>query len=241
LQGVAPVHGFGVHSRDSYARSLDPSVSSRLPPGSREGSGASIRFVTDTAVFTGGRLSIVERIVSQGANTEIFGRYSFSYRGFNATGQFSDIGGIWRFTVNSLAWNASFMINQQGQMFTGDGGLFSGCIVCGGTGNIGAFNGLGNLSSTSGNNNVGLFEGDFNSALYSGNNNVGVLNGNFNGGAFNGNGNFGLLNGNFNGVGYSPFSRNGRGNGNNNYGVLNGNFNGDSNVFQSRIYSYTEF
>jgi hypothetical protein len=232
FHGSTPIHGLGAH----FPHHSDAHSQHHSPPVSLVGSGGSIQFVRNTAVFPGGRVSIVENVVTIGASTDIFGRYSFLYNGFNATGRFSDVGGIWRFTVNAPGLNANFMINQQGQMLTGDGMLFSNCILCGGTGNVGAFNGLGNLSTTSGNNNVGLFNGDFNTALYSGNSNVGLLNGDFNGGAFNGNGNFGLFNGNFNGVGYSIYSRSGRLNGNNNYGVFNGNFNGDSNIFQARIY-----
>jgi hypothetical protein len=79
----------------------------------------------------------------------------------------------------------------------------------GGTGNVGAFNGLGNTSSTSGNNNTG------------------ALNGNGNGSTNNGNGNLGSFNGNLNGVGSS--GSNGTTNGNENIGALNGNFNGGFN------------
>lgn len=68
-----------------------------------------------------------------------------------------------------------------------------------GTGNIGAYNGLGNTGSTNGNDNIGALNGNFNTGSYNGNNNVGALNGNLNGGSYNGNGNIGGFNGNFNG------------------------------------------
>ena len=45
----------------------------------------------------------------------------------------------------------------------------------GGTGNIGAFNGLGNSSTTSGNNNLGALNGNGNGSTNNGNGNVGVL------------------------------------------------------------------
>ena len=87
---------------------------------------------------------------------------------------------------------------------------FAGCTLCGGFGNVGAFEGLGNASRTSGNMNTGVFNGDFNGA------------------AFNGNGNLGAFNGNFNGLGYAPNGTNGSYNGNRNKGFFNGNLNGDA-------------
>ncbi len=103
-----------------------------------------------------------------------------------------------------------------------------------GTGNIGAFNGLGNCDASDGNNNIGVFNGDANGGKDNGNGNIGAFNGNFNGlgnasssdGNDNGNGNVGVLNGNYNGdfnVGYDS----GNGNGNGNVGFDNGNLNGN--------------
>ena len=205
----------------------------RLPVTS--GSGGAIQAVTQSATFPGGNLRIAEKVVTVGGGSDIFGRYSLLLAGISATGRFSDINGTWRFSVNVLGLHASFTITPQGQMLAGNGAIFTGCIDCGSKGNVGAFDGLGNSSLTSGNNNVGLFDGDFNTGLYSGNKNVGLLNGNFNGSAYNGNANFGLLNGNFNGVGSAFYANNGTYNGNDNYGVFNGNFNGDSATFKAVI------
>lgn len=104
----------------------------------------------------------------------------------------------------------------------------------GGTGNIGAFNGLGNSSASDGNDNIGVFNGDDNGGRDNGNGNIGAFNGNFNGhgnasasdGNDNGNNNIGVLNGNYNGnlnVGHDS----GNGNGNGNIGVDSGNLNGN--------------
>jgi hypothetical protein len=204
-------------------------------PPTTSGSGGAIELVTQDAAFPGGRLRIAEKVVTIGGGSEIFGNYSIRFAGISATGRFSDVAGTWRFSVNVLGLHASFTINPQGQMLAGNGAIFTGCIDCGSKGNVGAFDGLGNFSLTSGNNNVGLFDGDFNTGLYSGNNNVGLLNGNFNGSAHNGNANFGLLNGNFNGVGAAFYNNDGTYNGNDNYGVFNGNFNGDSSTFKAVI------
>lgn len=103
-----------------------------------------------------------------------------------------------------------------------------------GTGNIGAFNGLGNSDASDGNDNIGVFNGDANGGKENGNGNIGAFNGNFNGlgnaspsdGNNNGNGNVGVLNGNYNGnlnVGHDS----GNGNGNGNVGVDSGNLNGN--------------
>jgi len=103
-----------------------------------------------------------------------------------------------------------------------------------GTGNIGAFNGLGNSGATDGNYNIGVFNGNFNGGANDGNGNVGAFNGNFNGlgnssssdGNNDGNGNVGVLDGNYNGnlnVGLDA----GNGNGNGNIGVDSGNLNGN--------------
>lgn len=103
-----------------------------------------------------------------------------------------------------------------------------------GTGNIGAFNGLGNSSASDGNYNIGVFNGDGNGGTENGNDNIGAFNGNFNGlgnssrsdGNDNGNGNVGVLNGNYNGnlnAGHDA----GNGNGNGNLGVDSGNLNGN--------------
>ena len=103
-----------------------------------------------------------------------------------------------------------------------------------GTGNIGAFNGLGNSDASDGNNNIGVFNGNANGGTENGNNNIGAFNGNFNGlgntspsdGNDNGNGNIGVLNGNYNGnLNSGPDSGNANGNGN--VGVDNGNLNGN--------------
>ena len=103
-----------------------------------------------------------------------------------------------------------------------------------GTGNIGAFNGLGNSSASDGNNNIGVFNGDANGGTENGNDNIGAFNGNFNGlgnaspsdGHDNGNGNVGVLNGNYNGD-LNTGSDSGNSNGNGNAGVDNGNLNGN--------------
>jgi hypothetical protein len=103
-----------------------------------------------------------------------------------------------------------------------------------GTGNIGAFNGLGNSDASDGNNNVGVFNGDANGGTANGNDNIGAFNGNFNGvgnaspsdGNNNGNGNIGVLNGNYNGD-LNAGSGSGNGNGNDNVGVDSGNVNGN--------------
>jgi hypothetical protein len=103
-----------------------------------------------------------------------------------------------------------------------------------GTGNIGAFNGLGNSHASDGNDNIGVFNGDGNGGRENGNGNIGAFNGNFNGlgnafpsdGNDNGNGNIGVLNGNYNGnlnTGHDA----GNGNGNGNVGVDSGNLNGN--------------
>ena len=103
-----------------------------------------------------------------------------------------------------------------------------------GTGNIGAFNGLGNSDASDGNDNIGVFNGDANGGKENGDGNIGAFNGNFNGlgnaspsdGNNNGNGNVGVLNGNYNGnlnVGHDS----GNGNGNGNVGVDSGNLNGN--------------
>lgn len=194
-------------------------------------SNATVQRLTETATFTGGGVRISETVVTSGANSVIFGHYNFVDPTLRASGAFAYVNGVWVFSVNSLGAHATFMINQHGVMLTSNGSLFRGCIDCGGTGNVGALDGIGNLSTTSGNNNIGLFNGDFNTGLASGNNNIGVLNGNFNGSASNGNSNVGLLNGNFNGVGYSAASGSGQNNGNRNTGVFNGNFNGDATTF----------
>ncbi|WP_300258260.1 type I secretion C-terminal target domain-containing protein [Bradyrhizobium sp.] len=104
----------------------------------------------------------------------------------------------------------------------------------GGTGNIGAFNGLGNSDLSDGNDNIGVFNGNDNGGRNNGNGNIGAFNGNFNGlgnadasdGNGNGNGNIGVLNGNYNGnlnAGHDA----GNGNGNGNFGADNGNLNGN--------------
>lgn len=104
----------------------------------------------------------------------------------------------------------------------------------GGTGNIGAFNGLGNSSASDGNHNIGVFNGNFNGGTDDGNHNVGAFNGNFNGlgntsssdGNNDGNGNVGVLNGNYNGNLNSGHDA-GNDNGNSNIGVDNGNLDGN--------------
>jgi hypothetical protein len=104
----------------------------------------------------------------------------------------------------------------------------------GGSGNIGAFNGLGNSSTTDGNDNIGVFNGDGNGGQDNGNHNIGAFNGNFNGlgnaswtdGNDNGNGNIGVLNGNYNGNlnhGHDAGNENGNGNTGFDSGNLNGN------------------
>ncbi|MEA2922173.1 MAG: hypothetical protein QOF07_2136 [Bradyrhizobium sp.] len=103
-----------------------------------------------------------------------------------------------------------------------------------GTGNIGAFNGLGNSSASDGNYNIGVFNGDGNGGTENGNYNIGAFNGNFNGlgnasrsdGNDNGNGNLGVLNGNYNGN-LNTGLDSGNGNGNGNIGVDSGNLNGN--------------
>jgi hypothetical protein len=103
-----------------------------------------------------------------------------------------------------------------------------------GTGNIGAFNGLGNSHASDGNDNIGVFNGDGNGGRDNGNGNIGAFNGNFNGlgnafpsdGNDNGNGNVGVLNGNYNGNLNSGHDS-GNGNGNGNIGVDSGNLNGN--------------
>lgn len=103
-----------------------------------------------------------------------------------------------------------------------------------GSGNIGAFNGLGDSDASDGNHNIGVFNGNFNGGVANGNFNIGAFNGNFNGlgnsapsdGNHNGNGNIGVLNGNYNGnlnVGEDA----GNNNGNGNLGFDNGNLNGN--------------
>jgi len=103
-----------------------------------------------------------------------------------------------------------------------------------GTGNIGAFNGLGNSAASDGNNNIGVFNGDANGGAENGNGNIGAFNGNFNGvgnsspsdGHDNGNGNIGVLNGNYNGN-LNTGHDSGNGDGNGNVGVDSGNLNGN--------------
>ncbi len=103
-----------------------------------------------------------------------------------------------------------------------------------GTGNIGAFNGLGNSNASDGNYNIGVFNGDDNGGTQNGNGNIGAFNGNFNGlgnaspsdGNNNGNGNIGVLNGNYNGN-LNAGHNSGNNNGNGNVGVDNGNLNGN--------------
>ncbi len=104
----------------------------------------------------------------------------------------------------------------------------------GGTGNIGAFNGLGNSSASDGNYNIGVFNGDGNGGTENGNGNIGAFNGNFNGlgnafpsdGNNNGNGNIGVLNGNYNGN-LNTGHDSGNDNGNGNVGLDSGNLNGN--------------
>ncbi|SDT61074.1 hypothetical protein [Bradyrhizobium canariense] len=104
----------------------------------------------------------------------------------------------------------------------------------GGTGNIGAFNGLGNSNASDGNDNIGVFNGDGNGGRDNGNGNIGAFNGNFNGlgnasrsdGNDNGNGNVGVLNGNYNGN-LNTGHDSGNSNGNGNIGVDSGNLNGN--------------
>jgi hypothetical protein len=104
----------------------------------------------------------------------------------------------------------------------------------GGTGNIGAFNGLGNSDPSDGNYNIGAFNGDGNGGRDNGNGNIGAFNGNFNGlgnasstdGNDDGNDNIGVLNGNYNGnlnTGHNAGNENGNGN----TGVDSGNLNGN--------------
>ncbi len=88
----------------------------------------------------------------------------------------------------------------------------------GGTGNVGAFNGLNNFDASSGNANTGSFNGNFN-----GNDNTGAGNG-----LNNGNNNTGAFNGNWNGNGNTG-DNNGLGNGNGDTGAFNGNQNGNGN------------
>jgi hypothetical protein len=103
-----------------------------------------------------------------------------------------------------------------------------------GTGNIGAFNGLGNSNASDGNNNIGVFNGDANGGTANGNDNIGAFNGNFNGlgnaspsdGNNNGNGNIGVLNGNYNGN-LNAGHDSGNDNGNGNAGIDSGNLNGN--------------
>jgi hypothetical protein len=103
-----------------------------------------------------------------------------------------------------------------------------------GTGNIGAFNGLGNSDPSDGNNNIGVFNGDGNGGTENGNDNIGAFNGNFNGlgnasptdGHNNGNGNIGVLDGNYNGN-LNAGSDSGNDNGNGNIGIDSGNLNGN--------------
>jgi hypothetical protein len=114
------------------------------------------------------------------------------------------------------------------------GGHFNIGFFNAGTGNIGAFNGLGNSSASDGNDNIGVFNGDGNGGTENGNHNIGAFNGNFNGldnafrsdGNDNGNGNVGVLNGNYNGN-LNAGSHSGNDNGNGNVGVDSGNLNGN--------------
>ncbi|MDE2378243.1 MAG: hypothetical protein KGM94_13300, partial [Bradyrhizobium sp.] len=121
----------------------------------------------------------------------------------NGNGNVGILNGNGNGNYNSGAGNGNGNGNGNGAPQTnGNLGFMNG-----GTGNIGAFNGLGNSSPTSGNNNIGAGNGNFNGSTYNGNGNVGAFNGNFNGignvgtgnGSNNGNGNIGALNGNFNG------------------------------------------
>lgn len=165
------------------------------------------RGVREHVSFQSGAISLHESLRVR-PNGSIFGRFTFQDGSVTASGFFRH---------SADTWSVSFKTNGIPgitRLVMTDGSLgqasFNGCYECGGVGNVGAFEGLGNASPTSGNYNVGVFNGDFN------------------GGSFNGNHNVGVFNGNFNGLGYSPSSTSGSFNGNGNTGFFNGNFNGNA-------------
>ena len=109
----------------------------------------------------------------------IAGRFSFREGSVVAHG---------RFAVGLRGWSFGFTVDGVHDHYhfaLKDGALVAtagvGCFDCAGIGNVGAFEGLNNASSTSGNYNTGLLNGDFNGGTRNGNHNVGVFNGNFNG------------------------------------------------------------
>lgn len=244
-QGFAKEHngaqGHHGHRAGAAGNNNSPQSSGSVSPHNR----SSINTTVSTYSSRHDSLTITERQVTTPGGKQIaWGSFTFANGATTAVGRFRETGNALHVSLQSGTYDTHFTVSsRQGQVVVR--GL-TGCFDCGGTNNVGAFEGLGNTSTTSGNNNKGVLNGDFNGGIYDGNGNVGVGNGNFNGigsttarsGKLDGNGNVGVNNGNSNGnhntgSGNRKVDANGNvssGSGNINVGSSNGSFDGNGNV-----------